>query len=465
MPNRRISMIATATLLGHAARRRSLHVLSWIARKAGLAALPMMLVTALPAQAQEAVTLWHSMGGRNGEALNALVEEFNAANAGKIKVTAVFQGPYADALAKVKSAIQSRQLPELVQVNEIGSRLIYDLKITVPFGDIAKSAGLDTNDLLKGIAAYYTVDGKLLALPFNASAPMLYYNKTAFKEAGLDPEKPPRTLQELRAAAEKLVVKQGDRTTRYGFVAVIDGWLMEQFYGRANLDFCNQGNGRNGLATAVNWNVPAVREIVDWWGSIMRDGVGLSAGRQNNDGIAAFTSGRAAMLIFTSANMRDMMRESKFDVGVAPYPSPKAGMDGQVLNGGAAIWVIKGQSAAKQNAAARFLAFLGSPGAQATWATRTGYIPVNARAVELPAFKEAVAKNPEFALPGRALSGVASTPASRGCFMGVMPQARQKMNDIIEAVILGRDTAPHALAEGQTAMEGAIKAYNRAIGR
>jgi sn-glycerol 3-phosphate transport system substrate-binding protein len=446
---------------GHEAARRGPPAFA----RAAAALLASLFALAAPAQAEESITLWHSMGGRNGEALNALVSDFNAAEAGKVKVTAIFQGPYGDALAKLKAAIQSKQLPEVVQVNEIGSRLVYDLKITVPFGDVAKRGGLDTADLLKGIAAYYTIDGKLMALPFNASAPVLYYSRTAFREAGLDPDKPPRTLKELRAAAEKLVVRQGDRTARYGFVAVIDGWLMEQFYGRANLDYCNNGNGRNGLATAVNWNVPEVRDIVTWWGAMMRDGVGLSAGRQNNDGIAAFTSGRAAMLIFTSANMRDMMRESKFEVGVAPYPVPAEGHNGQVLNGGASIWVVKGRSPAKQAAAARFLAYLGSPEAQATWATRTGYIPVNVKAVDLPAFKEAVAKNPEFALPSKALSGVASTPASRGCFMGVMPQARQKMNDVIEAVILGRDTPEHALAEGQAAMEGAIKAYNRAIGR
>ncbi len=446
-------------------RRARAH--AFLARgRAALLVLGVALGLAAPAaQAEESVTLWHSMGGRNGESVNALVDQFNAANAGKIKVTAIFQGPYGDALAKVKAAIQSKQLPQLVQVNEIGSRLVYDLKITEPFGDLAKGAGFDTNDLLKGIAAYYTVNGKLLSLPFNASAPVLYYNKTAFKEAGLDPDKPPQTLQELRAAAEKLVVKQGDRTTRHGFVAVIDGWLMEQFYGRANLDYCNNGNGRDALATAVNWNVPEVRDIVGWWGAIMRDGVGLSAGRENNDGIAAFTSGRAAMLIFTSANMRDMMREAKFEVGVAPYPAPKAGMNGQVLNGGASIWVVKGHPAAQQAAAMKFLAFLGSPEAQATWAIRTGYIPVNARAADLPAFKEAVAKNPEFALPLKQLSGVASTSASRGCFMGVMPQARQKMNDVVESVILGRDQPEHALAGGQSAMEASIKAYNRAIGQ
>jgi sn-glycerol 3-phosphate transport system substrate-binding protein len=421
---------------------------------------------AAPAAAQEqSITLWHAMGGRLGDNVNALVDRFNAEHRGKIKVEAIFQGPYADVVSKLRAAIQSKQTPELVQVNEIASRLIYDLKVTVPYDSVAKQAGANTADLLNGIKAYYTVDGKLLSLPFNASAPMLYYNKTAFKEAGLDPDKPPRTLAEVRAAAEKLVTKSGNQTTRYGFVSAVDGWLIEQMIARANVEYCNNGNGRNGLATSVNWNNPDVKAIVAWWGSIMRDGIGLNAGRQNNDAIAAFTSGRAAMLVFTSANMRDMIKDSKFDVGVADYPAPAPGKNGQVLNGGASIWIMGGHSPAKQAAAAQFLAYLQSPQAQALWSTGTGYIPVNVKSVDLPEFKEAVAKNPEFAKPGAQLSGVASTPASRGCFMGVMPQSRQTMNDVLETVILGKAPADKALADGQAAMDSAIKAYNRAIGR
>ncbi len=422
--------------------------------------------SALPAQAQEqTITLWHSMGGRLGVALTALVDRFNAEQKGKIKVEAIFQGPYNDALSKLKASIQTKQLPDIVQVNEIGSHLVYDLKITVPYADLAKKYGHGTNDLLKGIADYYTIDNKLLSMPFNASAPMLYYNRTAFKEAGLDPDRPPTTLQEVRAAAEKLVVKSGNRTTRYGYVSAVDGWLLEQFYGRANLEYCNNGNGRNGLATAVQWDQPAIRSIVRWWGQIMRDGVGLNAGRSNDDAVAAFTSGRAAMLIFTSAQLRDIQKSSKFDVGVANYPSPEPGMNGQVLNGGASIWVIAGLPPAKEKAATEFLAFLGSPQGQATWSTSTGYIPVNAKAVDLPEFKEAVKASPDFAKPAIQLSKVASTPASRGCFMGVMPQARNKINDIVESVILGNAEADAALVEGQKAFAPVIEAYNKSIGK
>jgi sn-glycerol 3-phosphate transport system substrate-binding protein len=443
----------------------------WIARSFGAArsllfACALVSCLAAPAHAQEQkIVLWHAMGGPLGEQVNALVERFNAENQGKIKVEAIFQGPYADVLSKLRAAIQSKQLPDIVQVNEIGSRLVYDLKTTVPFEDLAKKSGFSTGDLLSGIKDYYTIDGKLMALPFNASAPMLYFNKTAFKEAGMDPENPPRTLAEVRSAAEKLTTKSANRTVQYGFVSAIDGWLIEQAIARANVEYCDHGNGRNGLATSVNWNNPDVRAIVEWWGAIMRDGYGLNAGRQNNDAIAAFTSGRAAMLFFSSANMRDMIKGSKFEVGVADYPAPAPGKNGQVLNGGAGLWVISGRGSAKEAAAAKFLSYLGSPQAQAQWSLGTGYIPVNTKAVDLPQFKEAVVKSPDFTKPRAELAGVASTPASRGCFMGVMPQARQTMNDILESVILGKAPADRALADGKTAMESSIKAYNRAIGR
>jgi sn-glycerol 3-phosphate transport system substrate-binding protein len=425
-----------------------------------------VLSLATPAQAQEQkITLWHSMGAKNGEALNTLVERFNAQQAGKIKVEAIFQGLYNDTLSKLKASIQSRQLPDLVQVNEIGSRLVYDLKITVPYADVAKKYGFATDDLLKGIAAYYTIDGKLMAMPFNASAPMLYYNKTAFKEAGLDPEKPPRTLKEMRAAADKLVVRADGRVSRYGFTSAVDGWLIEQLMARANLDYCNEGNGRNGLATAVNWDQPAVRSIFQWWGDIMRDGVGVNAGRLNSDAIAAFTSGRAAMLLFTSANLRNIKTDSKFDVGIADYPSPESGMNGTVFNGGASIWVIAGRPPAAESAATKFVAYLGSPEAQAFWSTQTGYVPVNAKAIDLPEFRDAVKQMPDFAKPAAQLAQVGSTVASKGCFMGVMPQARLKMNDIMDAVLLGTAKPETALAEGQRAFAPQIVNYNRAIGR
>ncbi|GGM36100.1 ABC transporter substrate-binding protein [Dactylosporangium sucinum] len=414
---------------------------------------------------EQTVTFWHSMAGANGEAVNHLVEEFNKAHAGKIKVEATFQGKYNDSLTKLKASVQSRQTPNLVQVFEIGTQLMVDTKATVAFADLAGPAGIDTATVEPGIAKYYTVGGKLQALPFNASAPMLFYNKTAFKDAGLDPEKPPTTMGELAEAARKLTVSAGGKTTRYGAVASIDGWLVEQMLAAGGVQYCNQDNGRSGRTTAVNWDTPELRGIVNTWAGLVKDGSLLNVGRNNTDASAAFQAGRAAILPFTSANLRDIMKGSKFEVGVANYVRPDNTTASGVFNGGAAVWTMAGHPKAQQAAAAEFLKYLASADAQGYWAAQTGYIPVVTAAADSKAFQETVATYPDFAKPGAELRTAATTAASSGCLMGVMPQARDKMNDIVESVILGKTSADQAITAGQTAIAEAIATYNKSVGQ
>ncbi|WP_344618567.1 ABC transporter substrate-binding protein [Dactylosporangium salmoneum] len=414
---------------------------------------------------EQTVTFWHSMAGANGEAVNHLVEEFNKTHAGKIKVEATFQGKYNDSLTKLKASVQSRQTPNLVQVFEIGTQLMVDTKATVAFADLAGPAGIDTATVEPGIAKYYTVNGKLQALPFNASAPMLFYNKTAFKDAGLDPEKPPTTMGELAEAARKLKVGDGSKTTRYGAVASIDGWLVEQMLAAGGVQYCNQDNGRSGRTTAVNWDTPELRGIVNTWAAMVKDGSLLNVGRNNTDASAAFQAGRAAMLPFTSANLRDIIKGSKFEVGVANYIRPDNTTASGVFNGGAAVWTMAGHPKAQQAAAGEFLKYLASADAQGYWAAQTGYIPVVKAAADSKAFQETLTTYPDFAKPGAELRTAASTPASSGCLLGVMPQARDKMNDIVESVILGKSSADQAITAAQSSMGEAIATYNKSVGQ
>ncbi|MEV0732680.1 ABC transporter substrate-binding protein [Polymorphospora sp. NPDC050346] len=413
----------------------------------------------------QTISFWHSMGGKNGEAVQALVDRYNEQNAGKVRVEAIYQGKYNDSLTKLRASIQSRQTPNLVQVFEIGTRLMYDTKATVPFADLAADGGIDVDQIEPGIARYYTVDGKLQSLPFNASAPMLFYNKTAFAEVGLDPEKPPTTLAELADAARKLTVRSGGNVTRYGFVASIDGWLVEQLLANAGVEYCDKGNGREGLPTAVNWDNPTLRNIVQTWAGLINSGDGLNVGRNNTDASAAFQAGRAAILPFTSANLRDIISGSDFEVGVANYIRAEAGQTGGVFNGGGSVWTMAGHPKAKQEAAVDFLKYLASAETQAQWAAQTGYIAINRTAEETAAFKEILTTYPDFAKPAAQVRQAPDTPASHGCLMGVMPQARDKMNDVVEAVILGRSTPDQAIAESQRALTPVIESYNKSVGQ
>ncbi|MFI7148615.1 ABC transporter substrate-binding protein [Nonomuraea sp. NPDC050022] len=415
----------------------------------------------------QTVTFWHSMAGKNGEAVAKLVADYNSKNSGKIRVQAIYQGKYNDALTKLRASIQSRQTPNLVQVFEIGTRLMVDTKAIVPFADLAQAGGFSTGDLEPGIARYYTVGGKLQSLPFNASAPLLFYNKDAFKEAGLDPNKPPTTLGEMAKAAKKLTVKSGTSVSRYGFVASIDGWLVEQLLANAGVEYCGPGNGRADAATAVNWNTPTLKSIVDFWSTSVKDGVALNVGRNNTDASAAFQAGRAAMLPFTSANLRDIISGAKFEVGVANYVRPDDAEPGKggVFNGGGSIWTLADHSKEQQAAAFDFLKYLASPEAQATWSTSTGYIAVNAKAQDTETYKKVLTTYPDFAKPAEELRAAADAPAAQGCLMGAMPQARDKMNDIVESVILGRATPEAAIANAEAAIKPAIESYNKSVGK
>jgi sn-glycerol 3-phosphate transport system substrate-binding protein len=174
------------------------------------------------------ITWWHAMSGVNGDALNKIVAGFNGSQS-KIKIEAVFQGNYDDLLAKLNTAIASNAAPALVQVYDIGQRYMYDSQQVVPMQAFIDRDKFNTSDFEPAVINYYKYQDRLQSMPFNASSAILYYNKDAFKEVGLDPAKPPVTFAEVADAAKKLVKKDASgTTTRYGFGPSIYGWLFEQ---------------------------------------------------------------------------------------------------------------------------------------------------------------------------------------------------------------------------------------------
>ena len=163
------------------------------------------------------ITWWHAMSGVNGDAVNKIVDGFNKSQS-NIKVEAVFQGTYDDLLAKLNTAIASNAAPALVQVYDIGQVYMRDSGQIVPMQAFIDRDKFDTKDFEPAVINYYKYQDKLQSMPFNASSAILYYNKDAFKEVGLDPSKPPVTFTEIADAAKKLTKKDASgSTSRYGF--------------------------------------------------------------------------------------------------------------------------------------------------------------------------------------------------------------------------------------------------------
>ncbi|MCC9309402.1 ABC transporter substrate-binding protein [Kitasatospora sp. RB6PN24] len=412
------------------------------------------------------VTFWHAMTGQNATVLNGLVDEFNQEHQGKVQVKAVFQGTYDDLIAKYKASVQQKGTPSLVQVYDIGTRFMIDSKQTVPVQAFADKDGYSLDDIQPAIRSYYTAGGTLESMPFNSSMPLLYLNADAFHAAGLDPSKPPRTLAELGEDAKKLTVKDANgQTTRYGFGAAVYGWFVEELLAESGTLYCDRDNGRDGKASKVVYDSAQGAQALQWWADLVRNGYAVNTGRVTADAQAAFKSGRVAMNLESTGVLGSYVKAAKFQVATAPYPKIDDGDPGGPAIGGASLWIDgPGHSAAEQRAAWEFVRFLADPAQQVAWHTGTGYFPIVKKALDDPTDQAWVAKNPQFRTAIDELTATKPSTADSGCLLGVMPQARQGVEDAIEQTISGAKTAQQALADAARAIQPAIDDYNNSVG-
>src|SRR5947208_4831415 len=157
-----------------------------------------------PAHAQVEIQWWHAMGGALGQWVNDLAKGFNESQK-EYKVTPTFKGSYPEAMTAAIAAFRSGNAPDILQVFEVGTATMMASKgAIVPVGKVMKDAGekFDPSAYVPAVAGYYTApSGQMLSFPFNSSTTIFYFNKDAFKAAGLDTEKAPSTWPEVVAAA------------------------------------------------------------------------------------------------------------------------------------------------------------------------------------------------------------------------------------------------------------------------
>src|SRR3989440_10404817 len=341
------------------------------------------------------ITWWHAMSGINGEALNKIVNNFNASQSA-IKVTTVFQGTYDDLLSKLNTALASNAAPALVQVYDIGQRYMYDSGQVVPMQAFIDRDKFSTADFEPAVINYYKYQDKLQSMPFNASSSIFYYNKDAFKEVGLDPEKPPVTFSEITDAAKKLTKKDANgQTVRYGFGPSIYGWFFEQLLATSGSLYADNGNGRDDRATKVVYNNAAGKTILDWWKAGVDGGYFYNPGIDNAGSTNAFKAGKTAMYIESTATLRDTINAAKFQVGTGLYPRPDGKpKEGGNIIGGASLYIMKSRPAEEQQAAWEFVKYAMSPANQAQWQGETGDYPTRKAAYNEGPGKERARKYP-----------------------------------------------------------------------
>ncbi len=414
------------------------------------------------------ITFWHSMTGRNADALNKIVADFNKGQS-KITVEAVFQGSYDDSLAKLNTALASNAAPALIQVYDIGQRYMIDSGEIVSIQSFIDRDKYDTSDFEPAVLNYYKVEGKLYSMPWNSSSSILYYNKEAFKEAGLDPEKPPKTFEEVTDYAKKLVKKDAQgNVIRYGFNQSIYGWLFEQYMAVSGGLYADNGNGRDARANKVVFNDAKGQAILDWWRAGVAGGYFWNPGVDNDGAANAFNAGKSAMYVESTARLRDHIAttQGKFTIGTGRYPRPaSAPADGGNIIGGASVYIMKSRSAAEQQAAWEFVKFWVSPKEQAGWQAGTGYYPVVKKAYDEAESKQWATQYPQFLT---AIDQIRSAPQNRftnGAVLGVFPEARRRVQKAIEEVLLNQNTSKAALDAAFADINAANDKYNKSIAK
>ena len=411
------------------------------------------------------ITFWHTMTRENETTLVSLTDEFNASQ-GDVRVNLVNNTSYEDNLEKFRTGLGTDELPDIIQLGETALQQVIDSQAILPAQACIDADNYDLGDFLPRVTDYYTVENEMWAMPFNVSNPILYYDKNAFRDAGLDPEQPPATLEAVREASE--AVKASGYP--YGFALKVDAFFFEQLLGKADVSYVNNGNGRRERASAVNFDNKAGREIFTWMADMVADGLAVTSPRTGPDQINnyfALGNEQAAMTIDTTAGLGTISQilgqgqYANVELGVGPMPGSDKG--GTIV-GGAALFIVNQSSPAKQAAAWEYAKFLNTPENVAEWSAGTGYIPTRESAVDQPVLQERWAADPEFRVAYDQLLEGKNDLATSGPVIGDYLGVREVIEDA-ENRMFGDGLSPKAaLKRAKDESNAVIEEYNSRVG-
>ena len=387
------------------------------------------------AQAQQQIQFWHAMGGALGTELDALVQRFNDAQK-DFRIVAEHKGSYEDTMLGALAAQRAGAGPHLVQVYEVGTAHMMAAKSAMrPLAQVMGENGerLEAKAFLPAVAGYFSDNaGHLIALPFNISTPILFYNKDAFRKAKLDPEKPPKTWYDMPKSMGPLL----EAGFHCAYTTVWPSWVqIENMSTWHNQDFASKENGLGGLDAKLIFNTHLMVRHVSFLSSWARAGYFTYSGRRV-EGEQRFEKGECAMLTAASSSYAELRRDARFDFGVAqlPYYDDIRGAPHHSVIGGAGLWVLAGKKGPEYRGVAKFLAWLARPEVQAEWHQRTGYVPVTRAAYELTAQKGFYKANPGHEIAIKQLLLNNPTRESRGIRLGRMQEIRLILEQELESV-------------------------------
>ncbi|MGD8251625.1 MAG: ABC transporter substrate-binding protein [Desulfobacterales bacterium] len=429
----------------------------------GVAVLLFLALPALVGAAEKVqIQFWHAMGGARTAFIQRMVEDFNFTHP-DIEVKAEYKGSYRDTLNASILAAKQGSAPHVVHIFEVGSQLAIDSGIFMAFEDSLKpddNAMLD--DFVDGVANYYRIDNKFFSIPFNSSNPILYYNKSLFEKAGLDPDAPPTSYGDLMAASKKIM---SSGAAPHGITWPLHTWFVEQWMANQGALLANNENGRAARATDILLDSEAMKKIFSWWKELYDAKAYVYSGKPEDwDGANnLFISGQAAMLVTSTSDvtvMQNAAADNGFELGTGPLPAPD-GIDRQgVIVGGASLWMPKGHPEAENDATKTFLLWFTNTENEVRWHKGTGYFPVRKSAVKVLEWQNWFDRNPAYKAAFDQLLATKPIRPTQGALLGMFPELRSIVEDAVQKVFAGT-AIDDALKEADKRADAALEKYNR----
>jgi sn-glycerol 3-phosphate transport system substrate-binding protein len=415
------------------------------------------------------ITYWHAMTRANEDELERLTKDFNASQR-DVHVTLSASASYTDNTTRFKAGLSTGALPDLMQGEDSSLQTLIDSQTVLPAASCLEADGQNTSDLIPRVLAYYSVNGILYPMPFNDSNPILYYNKAAFRKAGLDPDKPPVTFEQVQADSRKIVASGA---AEFGIALKTDSWPVEHWLAKSGNTVVDNDNGRSARATKVTFDDANGVSVFQWIDDMVKSKLALSTGTSDLDHYFAVGNGRAAMTIDTSAALGTISQlfasgqYKNIDLGVGAMPGPRS-PDGSVLVGGAANYIVNKSAPEQQAAAYEFAKFLAAPKSQSEWAAATGYVPVSKSAAAMSPLAERYAAEPGYKVAYDQLLAGPINPATSGPVLGAYGSAREGLRgavvDALSRMLDGDITPEQAVADAAEHANAAIEEYNSRIG-
>lgn len=393
-----------------------------------------------------------AVGGGAADIIQKMTDDYMAQNP-DVAISAVYSGSYADTTTRAITASRGGNPPQLAILLSVDLFTLLDEELILPWDDYIPAAEQDA--FFGGFFASFMrnsqTEGKTWGIPFQRSTPVMYYNKEAFAAAGLDPETPPATWDELVEMGQTLTLRDaGGNVTQWGVRIPSSGFPSWLFTGLV------ASNGQDGLAndagTEVYFNTPEVIGALEYLVSLADDHGVMEPGILDWGATPqAFMDGQVAIAWTTTGNLTNIRTNAPFDFGLAMLPANERR---GAPTGGGNFYLFDGSSDEQAQAAVDFVRWATEPEQAAKWSIDTGYVAPRADTWETDVMK-AYAQDVPGALVAR--DQLEYAVPELATFQG--PQVTQIMNDNIAAAIVGDKTPAQAMADAQTAADAILAAY------